>query len=100
MVRDSSTGWSYRAVRLDCGTLTFLRCPSQWLGKDGRAAQMAGHHSAGTASLFAATGGRDDEQEERGRLMTHTKCVNMNIIKIWSPKALFSVQLMSSDHFD
>lgn len=81
MVRDSGTGWWYRALRLDCGTLTFLRCPSQWLEKDGRAEETAGHHSAGTASLFAATGGRDDEQE-RGLLMTHRKCVNMNIIKI------------------
>lgn len=55
------------SLNCDWGTLTFLRHPFRWLGRGGRVERMASHHSAGTASLFAATGrGRDeDDGEER-----------------------------------
>lgn len=62
-------------------TLTFLRCLARWLGRDGREELTADHHSAGTASLFAATEeeerDEDEEEEERERLIseqTADKC--------------------------
>lgn len=59
----------------DWGTLTFLRHPFRWLERGGRVERTAGHHSAGTASQFAATGtGRDeDDEEERWAQMRRIK---------------------------
>lgn len=65
---------------VDC-SLTFLRCLARWLGRDGREELTADHHTAGTASLFAATEeeerDEDEEEEERDRLIseqTADKC--------------------------
>lgn len=45
-------------------SLTFLHYPSRWLGTGGKAEQTASCHSADIASQFAATGIRDEDEEE------------------------------------
>lgn len=66
--------WNDWTLVLVWGALTFLRCLSRWLGRDGKAERTAGRHSAGTASPFAAVEGEMKTMKRRREDRWWTVC--------------------------